>query len=286
MAFTNNVFRGPGNPGSGGVRSAHAQDPHVGGGHRHRHRRPQRRGLRHQGGGHRPARREDPLRRDHLHVAARRALLLQPDHQQDHRNRHARETPGWRDRVVHARRAAGEHQVHAQLPPAAESGAHHVSRRRHRLGAAADSAGGPRHVERGRRQVGRGGSHLQPRQGHEHRFRADPQESRRALRRDIALRDHRHLVHHGVRDLGGTEGDRAAEGDRRTEPHQADRRAGAPESAVRRGRSQVHADSRRGARAEREAGGVGSGAEMERRAAAVHAGQRHHPFINLNPGKN
>ena len=66
---------------------------------------------------------------------------------------------------------------------------------------AADSAGRPRHVERSRRQVGRGGPDLQPRQGDEHRFRADPQESRRALRRNIALRDHRYLVHHRIREL-------------------------------------------------------------------------------------
>ena len=57
------------------------------------------------------------------------------------------------------------HQVHAQLPPAAERGAPHVSRHRPRLGAEADSAGGARHAQGSRRQVGRRGSHLQSRQG-------------------------------------------------------------------------------------------------------------------------
>jgi regulator of protease activity HflC (stomatin/prohibitin superfamily) len=99
-----------------------------------------------------------------------------------------------------------------------------------------------------------------------------------AIRQNLAERNVEvsrfEIVHERVRAVGRAEGHRAAEGHRRAEPHQADRGAGAPEGAVGRGGSQVHPDPRSGARAQCQARGVGSGAEVERRAAAVHAGQR------------
>src|SRR6185436_8433371 len=95
--------------------------------------------------------------------------------------------------------------------------------------------------------------------------------------RGLALRDHRHLLHARIRAVGRAEGDRAAESDRRAEPHQADRGAGAAEGDVRRGRGQIHADPGTGAGAERQTRAVGSGAEVEWSSAAVHAGQRRDP---------
>ena len=129
MAFSAPIFRGGNNARRWRAACPSARS-HVGGGRRHRHRGGQRRRLRHQGGRHRPARHQDALRRSGLRVAARGALLLQPDHQRDRRNGYPRAAHGRRDRYLHARRAAGGHQVHAQLPPAAERGAPHVSRHR------------------------------------------------------------------------------------------------------------------------------------------------------------
>ena len=61
-----------------------------------------------------------------------------------------------------------------------QNGRTHVSRRRSRLGAEADSAGGARHAQGSRRQVGRGGSHLQSRQGGNHRLRRGSAASSRS----------------------------------------------------------------------------------------------------------